>query len=222
MEIVGKKNDLQQNEDWVTQRLGRFSSSQLWRLMSEPKLKADKEAGNLSEGALTYVKECVAERITGHRAKEDFNSRFTDWGNDHEPIAKGIYQHLQKVEVYDSGYIPFGENFGGSPDGLIGENGIIEIKCPYTITAHLEHMITSDMKSDLKEYYWQCIGYLLITEREWLDFVSYSPNFPGIYQFKRNRMYREQFLTDIGIAAGKINKATYKFNQILNSITNAK
>lgn len=190
--------------------------------MGEPKLKADKEAGNLSDGAMTYVLECIAERITGERAKDDFSSKYTEWGNDNEPIAIAIYEHLQKVKVDASKYIPRGENFGGSPDGLVNEDGGIEIKCPYTITAHLVHCTTIDLKKDAKDYFWQVIGYMIVTGREWFDFISYHPKYPGIYQFKRMRMYRNNFLPEVAQAEKKINKATEKFNEILKSFTNGR
>lgn len=220
MIIQGEKNNLQQTEDWYKSRLGRFSCSQLYRLMVEPKLKAEKEAGNLSDGAKTYVTESVAERITGQRAKDDFSSKYTEWGNDNEPIAVKIYEHLNKCTVSNSKYIPYGENFGGSPDGLIGDNGIVEIKCPYTITAHLNHIFISDFRSEVKEYYWQCIGYLLVTGREWLDFISYHPNYPGKYQYKKIRMYAKNHEDDINLAISKIKKATEHFNLLLNKIEN--
>lgn len=218
MIITGTQNENQRTPEWIKSRMGRFSCSQLHRLMTEPKLKADKEAGNLSDGAMTYVMECIAEKLTGKPAKEDFTSKYTEWGIMHEPIAIGIYEEVFSEKVTQSGYIPHGENFGGSPDGLINEDGGLEIKCPFTITSHLVHSITKDLKSDYKECYWQIIGYMIITGRKWFDFVSYHPEYPGKYQFKRIRMERDTVQSDIDYANSKINKATEVLNLILNSI----
>ena len=218
MIINGTQNENQRNDEWFQSRMGRFSCSQLYRLMTEPKSKADKEAGNLSEGANTYVMECIAEKITGLPAKEDFTSKYTEWGIENEPIAIGIYDELQNVKTLQEGYIPYGDNFGGSPDGLIEVAGGIEIKCPYTITNHLKHIVSEDLKGDCKEYYWQIIGYLLITGREWWDFVSYHPNYPGKYQFHRKRLIASELQEDIKLAETKIKQATEKLNLILNSI----
>lgn len=218
MEINGTRNELQQNEDWTKKRLGRFSCSKAWRLMSEPKLKSDKESGNLSEGAMTYVMECVAEHITGIRAVDTPSNKYFEWGNDHEPIAIGIYEHIKNLKITMSSYIPFGNSFGGSPDGLVLEDGIIEIKCPYTITAHLNHILIKDFKKEAKEYFWQCIGYLLITKRDWIDFVSYQPNYPGKYQFKVKRMFVKEYISDIKLLEQKVNKATEKFNELIASL----
>lgn len=215
MEVIsGIQNESQRVPEWYTERLGRFSCSQFWRLMSEPKLKADKEAGNLSEGAWTYVYECVAEKITGKRAKEEFTSKYTDNGIELEPIAKGIYKAVFEVDVVDSAYIPYLHNAGGSPDGLIGEDGVLEIKCPFTITAHLVHKLDEIPK----EYYWQCLGYLLITGRRWIDFVSYSPDYPGKLQMVVKRLELSDVQPDIDRLLFKLQKANEELSTILNSI----
>jgi len=218
MIITGIQNENQRTEEWIQSRMGRFSCSQLHRLMTEPKSKADKEAGKLSDGAITYVMECIAEKLTSKPAKDDFSSKYTDWGVMHEPIAIGIYEEVFGCKVTQSGYIPYGDNFGGSPDGLIDDDGGIEIKCPYTITAHLVHSLTTDLKADYKECYWQIIGYMIITGRKWFDFVSYHPEYPGKYQFKRIRLERANVLSDIEQAEMKIKQATLYLTLILNSI----
>jgi len=214
--INGIKNDQQQVPEWYLQKLGRFGCSQFYRLMTEPKLKADKEAGNLSQGAMTYVLECVAERLTGQKAKEDFTSKFTEWGNDHEPIAKGIYNSVFEVVIADTGYIEWQHNAGGSPDGLVCEDGLVEIKCPYTITSHLEHKL-NDL-ADKPEYYWQCLGYLLITGREWIDFISYSPHYPAKLQLIKKRLNASEVHDDLKRLETKIIKANQVFTEILNNL----
>jgi len=214
--IEGSNNDSQRIPEWFSQRLGRFSCSQMYRLMTEPRLKADKESGNLSDGAMTYIYECVAEKITGRKAKEDFTSKFTDWGVQMEPIAKGIYNAVFKVTIVDSEYIPFEYNSGGSPDGLIGDDGIIEVKCPFTITSHLEHKL--DNIKEKPEYYWQCVGYLLITGRNWLDFVSYHPDYPGSLQMVKQRLTAAELETDMFRLTEKLKKANLILETLLNSL----
>jgi YqaJ-like viral recombinase domain len=212
--IEGVRNELQRTEEWYAEKLGRFSCSQFHRLMSEPKLKAEKEAGNLSSGALTYVYECAAEKLTGKKAKDDFTSKYTDWGIELEPIAKGIYNVLFETNIVDSEYITYFYNSGGSPDGLVGDDGLIEIKCPYTITSHLEHKL-DDIP---KEYYWQCLGYLLITDRQWIDFLSYQPDFPPKLQVVIKRIERKNVESDLILLETKLKKANEYLETILNSI----
>lgn len=214
--VIGIPNELQRTPEWMAQRLGRFSCSQFFRLMTEPRAKADKEAGNLSSGAMTYVYECVAERITGTKAKEDFTSKFTDHGILNEPIAAQIYNAIKGVVCVDSDYITYGENSGGSPDRLIGEDGVLEIKCPFTITSHLEHKL-EDLR-DKPEYFWQCIGYLLITGRQWIDFVSYHPLYPGKLQFIIKRLNASDYEAEKAALKSKLEKSTEMFNLIINSL----
>lgn len=216
--IEPQDNDQQRTEEWYKQRLGRFSCSQFYRLMTEPRLKADKEAGNLSDGAMTYVYECVAERLTGKRAKDEFTSKYTEHGIDNEPVAKGIYNAVFNCIIIDSSYIEYGINGGGSPDGMVGEDGLIEIKCPYTITSHLQHKILDLIDVGKSEYYWQCLGYLLITGRKWIDFVSYHPDYPGKLQIVYKRLNRADFEADITRLENKLNKSTETFTTLVNSL----
>lgn len=219
MNITGEQNELQRTDEWRLTRMGRFSCSQLWRLMSEPKSAADKAAGLLSEGAKTYVMECIAEKLTGKPAKEDFTSKYTEWGIENEPIAIGIYEEVFGVKSEVTGYIPHGENFGGSPDRLVGK-GFIEAKCPYTITAHLDHILSPLKEVGKKEYYYQVIGYFIVTGAEFGDFVSYHPHYPGKYQFHRKRLMRADVQPDIDAAQIQIDKSTKYLNLILNQILN--
>lgn len=215
--INGTTNDQQRTDAWQHDRLGKFSASQIYRLMTEPKIKADKEAGNLSDGAMTYVLECVAESLTGQRAKDEFTSKFTDWGVQHEPIAKAIYEQVFKCKVTDTGHIAYDKHSGGSPDGLVGEDGLIEIKCPYTITSHLEHS-QKELK-DKPEYFWQCLMYLLITGRKWIDFISYHPAYPGKLQIVRKRLIASELQSELERLKSKLTKAIEIKTQILTKLT---
>jgi hypothetical protein len=214
--ITGENNDKQRTQDWYKDRMGRFSCSNFYRLMTEPRNKVDKKAGNLSDGAITYINECVAERLTGKQAKDDFTSKYTDCGLQYEPIAKAIYMEVFSLNVVDSDYISYDFNSGGSPDGLIGEDGLLEAKCPYTITSHLEHKLYELI--DKPEYYWQCIGYLLITGRKWIDFVSYHPDYPGKLQMVCKRLNRDDILTDIKKLELKLERAEKEFNLLVDSL----
>lgn len=216
-----ERNDKQHQEDWAADRLGKFTASQFYRLMTEPRSKADKEAGNLSQGAMTYVMECVAEHITGKTAKEEFDSKATAWGNEHEPLAKSIYEAVFDCKVDYSGFVEYSERAGGSPDGLVGNDGGVEFKCPFTITSHLTHLMLTDspaLKAEKPEYYWQCLGCMLITNRKWWDFVSYQPYFPAKHQLKRLRVNRKDVMDDVVLLDEKLERAEQEFNSLLNII----
>lgn len=218
-----EENDFQRNTEWHQVRLGRFTASEFSRLMSEPKSKADKEAGKLSQGAMTYVMEKVSEYLTNKPAKDEFDSKYTQWGEEYEPLAKSIYEAVFDRKVTLSGFIELEDAFGGSPDGLVNEDGVLEIKCPYTITSHLGHLLMttpSDLKAEKPDYYWQCLGYLLITDREWCDFISYHPHFPAKLQLKRITINRDSELirNDLDRLDEKLTAAEKEFNNILTLI----
>ena len=216
-----ERNDKQRQVDWAADRLGKFTASQFYRLMTEPRSKADKEAGKLSSGAMTYVMECVAEHLTGKPAKEEFDSKATAWGNENEPLAKAIYEAVFECRVDYSGFIEHTERVGGSPDGLVGEDGGVEFKCPFTITSHRTHMLftsPADLKSEKPDYYWQCLGVMLITGRQWIDFVSYQPHFPAKHQVKRLTIHRDAVEEDIAALTAKLDRAEEEFNSLLNLI----
>lgn len=216
-----ERNEHQRQDEWAANRLGRFTASQFYRLMTEPRSKADKEDGKLSQGAMTYVFECVAEHLTGKPAKEEFDSKATDWGNEHEPLAKSIYEAVFDRRVDYSGFINYTERVGGSPDGLVGDDGGVEFKCPFTITSHLTHMLLTspaDLKAEKPDYYWQCLGCMVITNRKWWDFVSYQPNFPARNQLKRLTITRTSVKEDINTLTDKLIRAEQEFNSLLNLI----
>lgn len=235
--ITATPNDQQRTDKWQQERLGKFSCSQLYRLMTdvsrpmtfeelaEEKLNGGKkktisDPSILSDGSLTYIEECISEKLTGKPAKEQFTTAAMQHGIDNEPIAKGIYEAVFDVKVSDEGYLRYSDSFGGSPDGLVDEDGAIEIKCPSRPVhyKYLKFKTLEDLKEECKEYYFQMIGYLIIANRTWIDFVSYSPDYAPKQQLKRLRMNRSEVLEDLNRAMLKIEIATIKLNSELNNL----
>lgn len=175
--------------EWAKIRCGKFTSSEIHRLMSEPKDAAAKKAGELSEGAKTYVLEKVHETLTGAE-KWGIDNAATTWGIMNEPLARAWYEKKNGVEVRQVGFTEVSESFGGSVDGLVGEDGGLEIKCPYNGANHLENTLIEDreyMKKYFKEYYWQCVSNAFCNNRQWWDFVSFDPRIQhqsGYFQFR--------------------------------------
>lgn len=162
---MSKYNVFETKEDWANFRKGLFTASEVHRLLAEPKLKADKEAGNLSEGAKTYVRERVAILLAPEEPQH-YNANM-ERGNEAEPQAVMAYANKLGKSVNDDdfiytsigGFVFFtDEEFdaGGTPDIIIGET-ICEIKCPLSKT-HLEYMMITnveDLKSAVPQYYAQ-------------------------------------------------------------------
>lgn len=161
--------------EWFKSRQGNFTGSEVWKLMIEPRSKKE----ILSKTAETYILEKVWEKLSG-MVKSGFDNFATEWGNDNEPKAKKWYAQLTGNEVKDAQlvYSQEIEGFTGSPDGLVGEDGMIEIKCPFNGANHLKHcFITNDeyFKTEHNDYYYQIQSYLMLTGRKWCDFVSFDP-----------------------------------------------
>lgn len=163
-------------EDWHRARSGKFTPSELYRLMTEPRTKTEK----LSEGAKTYVKEKIAETLTVDISNEKMfhGNNATEWGNSYEGEAIELFSDMLNKEIVNVGFINYDDNFGGTPDGISHDKLFgIEVKCPYNPSIHLDNLLLDSLafKKERKEYYWQIQGYSLITEIENWYFVSYDP-----------------------------------------------
>lgn len=155
-------------DDWFEKRLGRLTSSRFGDMMQKGRAK-DQRFGT---ACTKYINEKIAEILTGQGSS--FSSQATDWGTDLEPEAIAFYQDRTKNIVdYDSKrFVEFGEYAGGSPDGLIDDDGAIEVKCPFNSINHIETIRTNKVP---KQYVHQVQGHMMVTDRKWCDFVSYDP-----------------------------------------------
>lgn len=175
--------------EWWASRHGCFTGSELWKLMTNPRTKGEQ----ISKTAETYVLEKVWERLSG-LAKQGFDNFATEWGNENEPLAKQWYTKLTGREVVQATLVYSKELpwLTGSPDGLVGADGVIEIKCPFNGANHLRHCCIADsgyFKREHPEYYWQCQCYMMLTGRCWTDFVSFDPRIKsdlGLFIYRLN------------------------------------
>ena len=160
----------QGSDEWHEARRGKATVSMFKVLMAKRGLGAI---------AHTYAKE-----IVGHSLQDAFEENFTTFamqlGIDLEPVAISRYEQETLEQVYPKGFITKGDFLGCSPDGLIGDVGGIEVKCPQS-AKHIDNLLSVVCP---KEYYDQIQGSLYITGRLWWDFVSYNPNFKTDYQIK--------------------------------------
>lgn len=177
----------QHSLDWYRARLGRFTGSQVGRLMKSGRGKDD----IFSKDALTYINEIVAERMLNpsvvmvddlfeeYLMQVTASSKALAWGNDQEMNARGMYQSITKRKVTSCGAIQMYAYFADSPDGLcLDQDGAIEIKCPANKT-HTEYLASVHDAESLKaikpEYYWQCMAHMAASGAEWCDWMSYCP-----------------------------------------------
>lgn len=146
---------------WEIARLGKFTSSKIDALFTEPRSKADKEAGKLSETAKAYIYEKASEIITG--TTRQFTSAATEWGENYEQEAaefiQTLYPHMEYFGKKEPKYFAYSDFSGGSPDGVDYEFNVVhEIKCPENPANHVEYCLMKsgqDLKEAQRDYYHQ-------------------------------------------------------------------
>lgn len=152
---------------WHQQRLGRLTSSRFGDMMQKGRGQ-DKRFG---VSAMKYIYEKIAEMIT--MQPHVFSSQATDWGSQMEANAIEKYEQITGNKVHYTGFLEFGEYAGGTPDGLVGEDGIIEVKCPFNPANHVELLLEGMVVNT--DHNFQIQGNLMVTGRKWCDYISYDP-----------------------------------------------
>ncbi len=175
-----QSEDEQRTEEWFTIRLGKATGSRFKDVMTKVKYGESAAVKN-------YRAQLVSERLTGMK-EEGFTTTAMQWGIDNEDTARLRYE-LHSGEIVDECGFFQHESLpaGASPDGLIGSDGLLEIKCPNTAT----HIETLKIQNVPKTYYWQVMGQLWITGRQWCDFVSFDPRMPENAQLFVKRVERD-------------------------------
>lgn len=173
----------QGSQAWLQMRLGKLTASRM----------ADVLAAKTTAARRNYMAQLVAERLTGSIG-ESFTSGPMAWGTDHEPIARAEYEILTDSTVDQVAFVdhPVIAWCGASPDGVIGDDGLIEIKCPNTAT-HIDYLLG---KKPPTKYLPQMALQLACTGRKWCDFVSYDPRMP-----ERHRMFVVRYKPDAAYLA---------------------
>lgn len=159
----------QRTYDWYKQRLGKVTASQVYRVMSKAR-----------NGYNAYFYELLAEKVapeefSGDYFKSEVHSMI--WGIEHEDEARERYAETTGSTVIKCGFVdhPSINGAGASPDGLVNDDGLIEIKCPSTET----HLKTCHVGNISSQYMYQMQFQMACTGRLWCDFVSYDPRFKG-------------------------------------------
>jgi putative phage-type endonuclease len=174
----------QQSDEWFASRLGKATASRMADLMAKTKNGYGASRGN-------YMTELVLERLTGQRA-EGFTNAAMQWGTQIEPDARAAYEFRTNNEVEEVGFIdhPTIPMSGASPDGIIGSDGLIEIKCPNSST-HIDYLLTGMVP---RKYELQMQWQMACADRAWCDFVSYDPRLPANLSLLIKRIDRDDDL----------------------------
>ncbi len=162
-------------------------------------------SGKPSSSAEKYIDEMIGERLTG-RSKPFYTNEHMERGTALEPEAREAYEFITDYEVVETGFIlDDSEEFGCSPDGLVGEQGGLEVKCPST-GVHVSYLRKGVVPA---KYYQQVQGCMWITGREWWDFMSYHPEMPHLLvRARRNEKFIEAMAKEVLAAVETITTET--------------
>jgi putative phage-type endonuclease len=178
-------NDIiQGSAEWYAIRIGKVTASRVADVVAKTKTGWGASRAN-------YMAELIAERLTGEPA-EKYTNAAMQWGTDKEPEARAAYEFRTDATVEEIGFVhhPRIENTGASPDGLIGIDGLVEIKCPNTNT-HIETLLGGSVPSKyITQMQWQ----MACCDRRWCDFISFDPRMPESMRLFVQRVPRDGVL----------------------------
>lgn len=170
--------------EWLQERCGKVTASRIGDLMAKTRTGWGASRAN-------YLAELVAERLTGSPA-DKYSSSAMAWGTQTEPDARNAYSFQVNKDVEQVGFIPHPSisMAGASPDGLVGADGLVEIKCPQTAT-HIESLLGGAIdRKHMLQMQWQ----MECTGRQWCDWVSFDPRMPDDMQLLIKRVARDEDL----------------------------
>jgi len=172
----------QGSPEWHAARCGKVTASRVADVVTRTKTGWGASRAN-------YMAELIAERLTGAPAERYTNAAMA-WGTEKEPEARDLYAFMTDAEVVQVGFVEHPDigMCGASPDGLVGDDGLIEIKAPNTST-HIDTLLGQTVPA---KYVTQMQWQMACTGRQWCDFVSYDPRLPGSMRLFIKRVERDQ------------------------------
>ena len=196
----------QGSDEWLQARAGMITASKIKAIV----------AGNNTTSYKSVIADLVAERMSG-KPVDGFSNGYMDRGNELEPDARKDYELQNFVQVNEVGFVihPALDYAGCSPDGLVGSEGMVQIKC-HKSHIHLNYIENGTVP---KQYVRQMQWEMECTEREWSDFVSYAPQFPEPHNLWVKRIERDEslikdILEEVKQANELINQTIKKLNKI--------
>jgi len=200
---------IQGSDDWFNARLGKITASRVADVIAKTK-------SGYSASRANYMAQLIAETLTGNKA-DSFSSAAMQWGTETEPQARNAYQFLTDSEVLEIGFVdhPTVIMAGASPDGIISDDGLVEIKCPNTAT----HIDTLLKKKVPNKYITQMQWQMACTNRQWCDFVSFDPRMPDdlniwIKRVERDEDFISEITTEINSFRKEMNAKIDKLNDL--------
>lgn len=174
---------VQGSAEWIAIRCGKVTASRIADVVAK-----DRSGKGWGVSRSNYAAQLVAERLTGAVA-ESFTSAAMQWGTDMEPDARAAYQFYANTRVVQVGFVnhPSIADSGASPDGLVGEEGLVQFKCPNTAT-HLDTLFGGSIPGGYQK---QMLWEMACTGRQWCDFASFDPRMPESMRLHVTRFPRD-------------------------------
>lgn len=208
--------DVEQNTDeWLDMRAGKLTSSNLAKVMAN-------EGKAFGEPAKKYAVDIAVERALGRSLSSNYSNDHMDRGHTQEPIARMLYEQDRFCDVTNGGFFDLGD-IGCSPDGLVGDDGVIEIK---SVIPSIHYANVKRQGID-PAYKWQVIGNVHLTGRNWIDLISYCEQFPEGKQLYVCRVYRSKTIDEFARMQARVEEfraliaATEKVIEASSYITEA-
>ena len=185
-----KWHDVEQTEDseWMDLRMGKVGGSSIGKVMAN----YGKAFGNPAHDVALKI---ALEKITKIRQENSYSNGHMERGHEQEPIARTLYEEKMFCDVTNGGFYDCSEYEGVSPDGLVSNDGLIEIKS----VIGSRHFATVKRNSYDPAYKWQLIFNLKCSGRKWIDYVEYSSDFPNDKQLFIQRLTFDSCADEIGM-----------------------
>lgn len=199
----------QLSQEWMDSRLGKVTASRVADVIAKTKT-------GYSASRANYLAEKVCERLTGVSAKS-FQSEAMSFGIANESEARSLYEFMRDVSVEQIAIVdhPYIAMSAASPDGLINDDGLIEIKCPNTAT-HIEYLLSKEVPSKYKpQMAWQ----MACTGRQWCDFVSYDPRLPAnlqlfVVRYERDERYIAELEAEVKAFLAEVSETVKRLEEL--------
>ena len=200
----------QGTDEWFAARIGKVTASRVADVIAKTKTGYSSSRDN-------YMAQLICERLTNQKA-DGFTNAAMQWGTETEPLARLSYEVSQNVLVDEVGFIPHPKILmaGASPDGLVGDNGLLEIKCPNTAT-HIDTLLSETVPG---KYNTQMQFQMACTDREWCDFVSFDNRLPTELQLFVKRVPRDNVF--IRLIEGEIVQFIAELDDKINKLMKVK
>jgi putative phage-type endonuclease len=203
---------IQGTTDWFAIRLGKVTASRVADVIAKTKT-------GYSTSRENYMAHLVVERLTQTKA-ESYTNAAMQWGTDQEPFARAAYEAAQGVMVEEVGFVPHPtiEWAGASPDGLVGNDGLVEIKCPNTATM-IEALLTGKVPT---KYFTQMQFQMACTGTKFCDYVVFDPRMPAkaqlfVTRVNRDDAYIAEIEAEIVKFLAEVESQVQQLNQIIES-----